>query len=47
MINDFINSYVKVMCDSYNPSGDPINTNKRFDAAKIFGHPDVIAEAPW
>ncbi|CAH1436936.1 unnamed protein product [Lactuca virosa] len=38
---------ILVLCDAYNPLGDPIYTNKRFDAAKIFGHPDVVAEAPW
>ncbi|KAL4347119.1 hypothetical protein GQ457_17G004970 [Hibiscus cannabinus] len=29
------------------PAGDPIPTNKRFNAAKIFSHPDVVAEEPW
>lgn len=38
---------VKVLCDAYSPHGDPIYTNKRSVAAKIFGHPDVIVEAPW
>ncbi|RRT76746.1 hypothetical protein B296_00005249 [Ensete ventricosum] len=36
-----------VMCDAYTPAGDPIPTNKRFNAQKIFSHPDVIAEEPW
>ncbi|KAI3747532.1 hypothetical protein L6452_10005 [Arctium lappa] len=40
-------THLTVLCDACNPLGDPVNTNKRFDAAKIFGHPDVIAEAPW
>lgn len=35
------------MCDAYNPQGDPILTNKRHNAAKIFSHSDVIAEEPW
>ncbi|KAK8568447.1 hypothetical protein V6N13_106361 [Hibiscus sabdariffa] len=35
------------MCDCYTPAGDPIPTNKRFNAAKIFKHPDVVAEEPW
>ncbi|GMP26338.1 hypothetical protein CsSME_00002809 [Camellia sinensis var. sinensis] len=29
------------------PGGEPIPTNKRFNAAKIFSHPDVVAEEPW
>lgn len=36
-----------VMCDTYTPAGDPIPTNKRFSADKIFNHPDVAAEEPW
>ncbi|PPD79390.1 hypothetical protein GOBAR_DD23688 [Gossypium barbadense] len=36
-----------VMCDAYTPAGDPIPTNKRCAAAKIFSHPDVVAEEPW
>ncbi|KAJ6796727.1 glutamine synthetase cytosolic isozyme 1 [Iris pallida] len=42
-------SYVltKVMCDCYTPAGEPIPTNKRANAAKIFSHPDVVAEVPW
>ena len=35
------------MCDSYTPAGEPIPTNNRFAAAKIFSHPDVAAEVPW
>lgn len=35
------------MCDAYTPAGEPIPTNKRFDAAKIFNHPDVASEEPW
>ncbi|GMQ11602.1 hypothetical protein CsSME_00054173 [Camellia sinensis var. sinensis] len=38
---------ILVMCDAYTPGGEPIPTNKRFDAAKIFSHPDVVAEEPW
>ncbi|KAJ6800826.1 glutamine synthetase cytosolic isozyme 1 [Iris pallida] len=37
----------KVMCDCYTPAGEPIPTNKRANAAKIFSHPDVVAEVPW
>ncbi|PPD88343.1 hypothetical protein GOBAR_DD14717 [Gossypium barbadense] len=36
-----------VMCDAYTPAGEPIPTNKRCNAAKIFSHPDVAAEEPW
>lgn len=35
------------MCDAYTPAGEPIPTNKRANAAKIFSHPDVVAEVPW
>ncbi|CAK9158628.1 unnamed protein product [Ilex paraguariensis] len=38
---------ILVMCDAYTPGGEPIPTNKRFDAAKIFSHPNVVAEVPW
>lgn len=35
------------MCDTYTPQGEPIPTNKRYNAAKIFSHPDVLKEEPW
>lgn len=35
------------MCDAYTPAGEPISTNKRYNAAKVFSHPDVVAEEPW
>lgn len=35
------------MCDAYTPAGEPIPTNKRHSAAKIFSHPEVAAEEPW
>lgn len=35
------------MCDAYTPAGEPIPTNKRFNAAKIFNNPAVAAEEPW
>jgi glutamine synthetase len=38
---------ILVMCDAYTPAGEPIPTNKRFNAEKIFSHPDVLAEEPW
>ncbi|KAL3719548.1 hypothetical protein ACJRO7_004506 [Eucalyptus globulus] len=38
---------ILVMCDAYTPAGEPIPTNKRHAAAKIFSHPDVVAEEPW
>ncbi|KAK6913522.1 Glutamine synthetase, N-terminal domain [Dillenia turbinata] len=38
---------ILVMCDAYTPAGVPIPTNKRYKAAKIFSHPDIIAEEPW
>ncbi|CAL5385412.1 unnamed protein product [Camellia sinensis] len=39
--------YLLVMCDAYTPAGEPIPTNKRYNAEKIFSHPDVVAEEPW
>ncbi|MQM08225.1 hypothetical protein Taro_041080, partial [Colocasia esculenta] len=38
---------ILVMCDCYTSTGEPITTNKRFAAEKIFSHPDVVAEEPW
>ncbi|KAG0490939.1 hypothetical protein HPP92_007802 [Vanilla planifolia] len=38
---------ILVMCDCYTPAGEPIPTNKRYKAAQVFGHPDVVAEEPW
>ncbi|KAK6153875.1 hypothetical protein DH2020_013514 [Rehmannia glutinosa] len=40
-------NHILVLCDAYTPAGDPIPTNKRYDAAKILSHPEVIAEEPW
>ncbi|RZB69467.1 hypothetical protein D0Y65_038998 [Glycine soja] len=31
----------------YTPDGEPLPTNKRYDAAKIFSHPDIVAEETW
>ncbi|KAF9682040.1 hypothetical protein SADUNF_Sadunf05G0066800 [Salix dunnii] len=38
---------ILVMCDAYTPAGEPIPTNKRFNAAQIFSDPVVAAEEPW
>ncbi|KAJ6916671.1 glutamine synthetase cytosolic isozyme 1-1 [Populus alba x Populus x berolinensis] len=38
---------ILVMCDAYTPAGEPIPTNKRFNAAKIFSNPAIAAEEPW
>ncbi|KAJ1698864.1 hypothetical protein LUZ63_007376 [Rhynchospora breviuscula] len=38
---------ILVMCDCYTPQGDPIPTNKRYQAAKIFQDPAVADEEPW
>nr|AAB03492.1 cytosolic glutamine synthetase [Pisum sativum] len=38
---------ILVICDVYTPAGEPLPTNKRYNAAKIFSHPDVAAEVPW
>ncbi|KAI3455137.1 hypothetical protein Pfo_011800 [Paulownia fortunei] len=40
-------NHILVMCDAYTPAGEPIPTNKRYNAAKIFSHPEVVAEEPW
>ncbi|XP_010066985.1 glutamine synthetase cytosolic isozyme isoform X2 [Eucalyptus grandis] len=40
-------SNILVMCDAYTPAGEPIPTNKRFNAAKVFSDPHVVAEEPW
>ncbi|XP_019234691.1 PREDICTED: glutamine synthetase nodule isozyme-like isoform X2 [Nicotiana attenuata] len=40
-------NHILVMCDAYTPAGEPIPTNTRFNAAKIFSHPEVLAEEPW
>ncbi|ONL95215.1 glutamine synthetase6 [Zea mays] len=41
-----LRSKARVMCDCYTPQGEPIPTNKRYSAAKVFSHPDVAAEVP-
>ncbi|KAI3783722.1 hypothetical protein L1987_42808 [Smallanthus sonchifolius] len=38
---------ILVMCDSYTPKGEPIPSNTRCNAVKIFSHSDVVAEEPW
>ncbi|XP_071705592.1 glutamine synthetase-like isoform X1 [Rutidosis leptorrhynchoides] len=38
---------ILVMCDAYFPSGEPIPTNTRYAAAKIFSKPEVEKEVPW
>ncbi|KAG6773691.1 hypothetical protein POTOM_021006 [Populus tomentosa] len=38
---------ILVMCDAYTPAGEPIPTNKRFNAAQIFSDPVVASEEPW
>lgn len=35
------------MCDAYTPAGEPIPTNNRHSAAKIFSQPQVANEEPW
>ena len=36
-----------VMCDTYTPQGDPLPSNTRAAAARIFSLPHVAAEEPW
>ncbi|XP_024519100.1 glutamine synthetase nodule isozyme [Selaginella moellendorffii] len=38
---------ILVICDAYTPTGEPIPSNKRAAAAKIFSHPDVAKEETW
>ncbi|XP_051117132.1 glutamine synthetase cytosolic isozyme 1-1-like [Andrographis paniculata] len=38
---------ILVICDAYTPTGEPIPTNTRCKAAKIFSHKEVAAEEPW
>uniref|UniRef100_M4DXN0 Glutamine synthetase n=1 Tax=Brassica campestris TaxID=3711 RepID=M4DXN0_BRACM len=38
---------ILVMCDAYTPAGNPIPTNKRHNAAKIFSNSKVASEEPW
>lgn len=45
--HNHLNFFDQVMCDAYTPAGEPIPTNKRHSAAKVFSHPDVVAEVPW
>ncbi|XP_076892727.1 glutamine synthetase-like [Bidens hawaiensis] len=40
-------NHILVMCDAYTPAGEPIPTNKRCAAAKIFSSPEVEKEVPW
>lgn len=35
------------MCDAYTPAGEPIPSNKRHDAAKIFSQKEVAQEETW
>ena len=38
---------LQVVCDTYTPQGEPIPTNKRHRAAKIFSDPKVASQVPW
>ncbi|PWA97270.1 glutamine synthetase [Artemisia annua] len=38
---------ILVICDAYTPAGEPIPTNKRYAAAKIFSNREVEKEVPW
>lgn len=40
-------NHILVMCDAYTPAGEPIPTNKRAAAAKIFSNPEVEKEVTW
>ncbi|KAG5406092.1 hypothetical protein IGI04_012211 [Brassica rapa subsp. trilocularis] len=38
---------ILIMCDAYTPAGNPIPTNKKHNAAKIFSNSKVASEEPW
>ncbi|KAF5178109.1 Glutamine synthetase [Thalictrum thalictroides] len=38
---------ILVMCDTYTPTGEPLSSNKRYNAVKIFNDSRVVAEEPW
>ncbi|CAG7898416.1 unnamed protein product, partial [Brassica rapa] len=38
---------ILVMCDAYKSAGNPIPTNKKHNAAKIFSNSKVASEEPW
>ncbi|KAL4294660.1 hypothetical protein AHAS_Ahas18G0250300 [Arachis hypogaea] len=38
---------ILVICDAYTPAREPIPTNKKHNAAKLFSHPYVAPEEPW
>nr|ACR38893.1 glutamine synthetase [Apopellia endiviifolia (species B)]ACR38902.1 glutamine synthetase [Apopellia endiviifolia (species B)] len=38
---------IMVLCDTYTPQGDPIPTNSRSKAAKIFDNEEVRSQVPW
>ncbi|PIA39379.1 hypothetical protein AQUCO_02600087v1 [Aquilegia coerulea] len=38
---------ILVMCDTYTSAGEPLSTNTRCNAAKIFNDSRVVAEEPW
>ncbi|XP_074578589.1 uncharacterized protein LOC141835059 [Curcuma longa] len=44
---DSEDNYESVICDCYTPAGKPIPTNKRYNGAKIFSHPNIVDEEPW
>ncbi|CAM6098563.1 unnamed protein product [Calypogeia fissa] len=39
--------HILVVCDTYTPHGDPIPSNSRAKAMKIFSQKEVIDEVPW
>eukprot|EP01002_Notosolenus_urceolatus_P000023 NODE_1006_length_1622_cov_3743.706929_g831_i0.p2 GENE.NODE_1006_length_1622_cov_3743.706929_g831_i0~~NODE_1006_length_1622_cov_3743.706929_g831_i0.p2 ORF type:complete len:385 (+),score=114.86 NODE_1006_length_1622_cov_3743.706929_g831_i0:135-1157(+) len=38
---------ILVLCDCYTPQGEPIPSNTRAPAAKIFSDPTVLEQKPW
>ncbi|MCO5595004.1 hypothetical protein L7F22_049041 [Adiantum nelumboides] len=38
---------ILVICDAYTPAGEPIPSNKRAEAAKVFSDPKVVDDVPW
>jgi glutamine synthetase len=41
------NGNLLVLCETYTPEGQPLPTNTRNAAAKVFADPENIAAVPW
>ena len=41
------NGNLLVLCETYTPEGQPLPTNTRHEAARVFAEPENIASVPW